>query len=388
MTVHHTITPIYFPQGCNVELSARIKKAVAIPVMAVGSINRVELAEEVLASGKADIICICRPLLADPFFAQKGMKGKLRDIRPCIRCTEGCFGAIVANKPVTCTVNAELAVPYEQTLNRVAKPKKVAVVGGGPAGMEAARVASVKGHKVTLYEKRQLGGNLIEDSTSDFKKERRQLITYFTTQLRQLGVNIKREEANANTIERNKFDAVVLATGASRGKPDLKGVESVSVIDAVAAYHGEAKGNKVVVVANEWRHGCIDAAMYLMEQGKKVTIVFDGETLDMMMAVGAVVSATDMMAMWEVMAAKRLEAVYGMTVREITDRGVVAVNKEGKETAFAADTVVVPPKFTPNDALAKALAKSGVKVYCAGDCVEPRRFYNAIHEGHAVARQL
>lgn len=388
MTVHHTIMPIYFPQGCNVDLSATIKKAVSIPVMTVGSINRLDLADDILASGRADMVCICRPLLADPYFPQKGKEGKVNDIRPCIRCTEGCFGAIVRNEPVTCTVNAELAVAYEQTLDPAARPKRVAVVGGGPAGLEAARVAAIKGHKVTLYEKRALGGNLIEDSTSEYKKERRQLITYFTTQLDKLGVAVKHEEATAKTIGEGDFEAVIIATGANRSKPGLKGVDKAFVIDAVEAYQGRVKGEHVVVVASEWEHGCIDAALYLAEQGNNVTMLFSVEMMQVMMGVAAVVSATDMMAMWEIMPQRGINVVYGTTVREISDEGVVTVDTEGKEHVFPSDTVVVPPKFIANDSLVKTLATSGLEVYSAGDCVEPRRIYHAIHEGHAVARKL
>ncbi|NQT47533.1 MAG: FAD-dependent oxidoreductase [Chloroflexi bacterium] len=388
MTVHHTITPVYFPQACNVDLSAMIKKAVSIPVLAVGSINRMELAEEILAAGKADMVAICRPLMADPYFPQKGKEGRLNDIRPCIRCTEGCFSSIVANAPVKCTVNAELATEYEQTLEPVASPKKVAVVGGGPAGMEAARVAAIKGHKVTLYEKRDLGGNLIEDSTSDYKKERKQLITYFKTQLDRLGVAIKKEEASAQTLQEAGFDAVILATGANKRKADLKGEARPSVIHAVEAYQGEVKGDKVVIVASDWQSGCCDVALYLVEQGKKVTLLFPGDMMEMMVAVAMVNSATDMLAIWEQMAVKGVEVVYSTRFQEITDAAVVAADPEGKKATYTADTVIVPPVFTPNDSLAKALAGTGMNVYSVGDCVEPRRILNAIHEGHAIARAL
>jgi len=387
MTVHHTITPVYFPQACNVDLSAMVKKAVSIPVLTVGSINRMELAEEILAAGKADMVAICRPLMADPYFPQKGKDGKLNDIRPCIRCTEGCFGSIVANTAVVCSVNAELGVEYEQTLERVASPRKVAVVGGGPGGMEAARVAAIKGHKVTLYEKRDLGGNLIEDSTPDYKKERKQLITYFQTQLDKLGVVVRKEEASARTLEEGGFDAMVLATGANKAKAQLKGADRPSVIHTVEAYQGKVKGDNIVIVASEWQSGCCDVALYMNELGKKVTLLFPGGMEEMMVAVVMVNSATDMMAIWEQMAVKGVNVVYNATLREITDAGVVAV-VDGKETTYAADTVIVPTVFTANDSLARELADAKVPVYSIGDCVEPRRIINAIHEGHAVARAL
>ena len=388
MTVHHTITPVYFPQACNVDLAAMVKKAIGIPVLAVGSINRMELAEEVLAAGKADMVAICRPLLADPYFPQKAKEGRLNDIRPCIRCTEGCFGSIVADTAVKCTVNAELATEYEQKLEPVASPKKVAVVGGGPGGMEAARVAAIKGHKVTLYEKRDLGGNLIEDSTADYKKERKQLITYFKAQLDKLGVAIKQEEASAEALRGGGFDAIILATGANKAMPSLKGADMPSVIHVVEAYQGKVKGDKVVIVASDWQSGCCDVALYLIETGRKVILLLPGDMMEMMGAVVMTNSATDMLAIWEQMAVKGVEVIYSVKLKEITNAGVVAVDPEGKEATYTADTVIVPPVFTPNDSLAKALAGTGTNVCSVGDCVEPRRFFNAIHEGHAAARGL
>jgi len=389
ITVNRTIQPIYYQRGCHVYLAEMIKRVVNIPVMAVGSITSPALAEEVVASGKADMICVCRSLLADPYSPQKAKEGKTKEIRPCIRCTEGCFGSIMKNVPVTCTVNAELAIKYEQPLEKVAKAKRVAVIGGGPAGLEAARVAAIRGHQVTLYEKRnRLGGYLVEDSTPEYKKERRELINYFVNQLEKLGVTVSQEEATVKTLEQKGFDAVVVATGAKKETPRLKGADKAFVIDVVDVYHGKTKGHNVVVIASEWEVGCCDVALYLTEQGKKTTLLFSRDMMEVMTAVSAIAFPADMMALWEVMPQKGIEIHYSMKVKEISHGAVVALDKEEKKITFPADTVVVVPRFAPNDALAKELTKRKLEVHTIGDCVEPGRIYHAIHDGHAIGRQL
>jgi len=389
ITVNRTIQPIYYHRGCHVYLAEMIKRVVNIPVMAVGSITSLDLAEEIVVSGKADMICVCRALLADPCFPQKAKEGKANEIRPCIRCTEGCFGSIMKNEPVTCTVNAELAIKYDKPLERVAKARKVAVIGGGPAGLEAARVAALRGHQVTLYEKRgRLGGYLIEDSIPEYKKERRELINYFVNQLEKLGVMVNQEEATVKTLEQKGFDAVVVATGAKKETPRLKGADKAFVINAVDVYHDKTKGHNVVVIASEWEVGCCDVALYLAEQGKKTTLLFSRDMMEVMTAVSAIAFPADMMALWEVMPQRGIEIHYGMKVKEVSHGVVVASDKEERKSTFPADTVVVVPRFTSNDALAKELTKHKLEVHTIGDCVEPRRIYHAIHEGHAIGRQL
>jgi thioredoxin reductase len=214
------------------------------------------------------------------------------------------------------------------------------------------------------------------------------LIAYFKTQLDKLGVIIKQEESGAGTLQAGGFDAVILATGAAKSKPDLKGVDKPSVIHVVEAYQGKVNGDRIVIAATDWLSGCCDVALFLIDMGKKVTVLLPGEMMEMMGEVAMTNSAVDMLAIWEQMAVKGIDVVYSAAFKEITDAGVVAADPEGKETTYAADMVIVPPVFTPNDSLAKELAGTGISLQSVGDCVEPRRFFNAIHEGHAAARAL
>lgn len=388
-TTQWMLPPIYYPRGCNVYLAEAVKKAVTIPVMAVGGITTPDLAEEILAAGKADFIALARPLIADPYWPEKAREGRASEIRPCIRCTESCFNSVLNLQPVKCTVNAERGIDYEQTLEPVARPRKVAVVGDGPAGLEAARVAAIKGHEVTLFHRGgRLGGHLIEDSAPNFKAERQRLITYFENELKRLGVRVKREEATAETVEKAGFDAIIAATGSQRKMPKVRGADRPFVIDVVDAYHGKAKGDSVVIVAPEWELGACDLALYLVEQGKKPKILFaKGSIEEVVEAMAVEASFPAVLALLDVMFQRGCDMQFGLRLREIGD-GAVVVAKGGKKQTLAADSVVLVPEFAPNDDLARALERRGLEVHRVGDSAEPRRIKDAIHEGHLAARQL
>jgi thioredoxin reductase len=156
----------------------------------------------------------------------------------------------------------------------------------------------------------------------------------------------------------------------------------------VDVYHGKTTGHNAVVTASEWEVGCCDVALYLSEQGKKTTLLFSHDLMETMTGVAAVAYPADMMALWEVMPQRGIEIHYGMKVKEVNHGAVVASDKEGRKSTFPADTVVVVPKFISNDSLAKELTKRKMEVHTIGDCVEPRRIYHAIHEGHAIGHQL
>ncbi len=205
---HKETVVMYLPHAYQAWASEKIKEAVKIPVICSGSLNYPELAEEILRDNKGDFVGLARPLVADPYWPVKAQEGRPEDIRPCIRCTE------CAQTPfTTCTVNATTC--REGQLGEIREAivkKKVAIVGGGPAGMEAARVAALKGHNVTLYEKRELGGRLVEAAVPDFKEDLRPLIKYFTTQLAKTGVKVIKGEATLKTLKSGQYDTVIVAT--------------------------------------------------------------------------------------------------------------------------------------------------------------------------------
>lgn len=384
----------YFPRAYNVYLAEAIKKSggIRIPIICNGGITTPELAEEILAAGKADYIALGRPLWADPDWPRKAQEGRSQEIRPCIRGNIACTGAAALQSGgIHCSVNPEFRFEYKETLDKVAKPRNVAILGGGPAGLEAARVAAIKGHKVTLYEKRDvLGGNLFEDSVPQFRAEKRRLLSYFENEIKRLGVTVKHEEATTDAIVKGGFDAVIAATGCKRTRPRVRGVDKPFVIDFVEALQGKMKGEDIVIAATDYETRCIDIALYANEQGKKATLLFPLETRkELTEAIASGEAASVAQSIMEILPQiKNIDVQLGVKLLEITDRGVV-VEKEGKKQTLSADTVVLVPEFTANDDLARALEKRRLEVHKVGDCVEPMRFFrNAIHEGHLAARQL
>lgn len=393
-THYKIFIPIYYPRGDKVFLAEAIKRSggIKIPVICNGGITVPELAEEILATGKADFVALGRPLWADPEWPNKAREGRANEIRPCVRQGISCTGAAIMRTGVeTCSVNPEFHTAYEGTLDKTANPQKVAVIGGGPGGLQAAWAAATKGHKVTLYEKRNvLGGNLIEDSTPAFRVDKARLLEYFRNEMKRLAVNVKHEEATADTILKGKYDAVISATGAKRSKPKIKGIDKPIAIDFVEALQGKMKGNHIVILGTEYEFRCIDVAMYADELNKKATLLFPLEDMSQLQqALFTSEGVHEAMAVMDVLPAiKNINIQLGVKPVEITDRGVI-VERNGKKETISADTVVYVPQFTVNDEVAKALEKKGVQVAKIGDCVEPMRLMcDAIHEGHAVAKKL
>jgi len=374
---------IYQPSGCMVDMAEMARKVVNIPVMTVGKLGYPELAERVLQEGKADFIILGRALLAEPEWPNKVKEGRLEDIRPCIGCYEGCFTVGGAYEDLSCAVNSTTGMEREFTIKPADKKKSVLVIGGGPAGMEAARVAALRGHKVTLWEKgNALGGNLIPASTPDFKQDYRSLIDYLATQIRKLGVNIKLgKEATFELIQEMKPEAVFIATGSTPIIPEISGVEKGNVVAATELLLGKREAGESVVVIGGGLVGC-ETALYLAQKDKKLTIV---EVLD---SVVRDVHAANRMHLLKLLADTKVEILTDTKVLEITDKGIVIADKDGKRSTLEADTVVLGIGFKPNGGLLEILKDKVPEVYAIGDCVEPRKVIDAIWEGFRTARLI
>ncbi|MCP4681874.1 MAG: FAD-dependent oxidoreductase [Desulfobacterales bacterium] len=388
MIVHKIFLPIYYPRAFNVYLAEGVRKAVSkVPIIATGGITTPDLAEEILAAGKADFVALAKPLLADPYLPLKAKEGRVEDIRPCIRCMQ-CYGTVLKLEHSKCSVNPEVGIEYDQNLEPVKNPKNIAVIGGGPAGMEAARVAALRGHAVTLYEKRdRLGGYMNESSISEHKVDIRWLITYFETQLEKLGVTIKHEDGTLEAIERAGFDAVIVATGSTRVMPDYRGIDRPFVMDVVDAYHKRI-GQSAVILADRWEVGCCEIALYFAEQGKEAKVIFVDSGVETIEEVSFGINPASLAALMDKIGQNNIEMRLVSDVEEITDKGAVVVDKNGEKYDFEADTVVVVPTFVPDKELAKELQTRGKEVYVAGDCVEIGTIYEAVHTGHQAGRQV
>lgn len=371
------------PPGCMVDMAEKVKKVVDVPVIAVGRLGYPEIAEKVLQEGKADFIALGRAFLADPEWANKVREGRLEEIRPCIGCYEGCLERINKKKYISCAVNPMTGMEREFDLKPAGKKRSVLVVGGGPAGMEAARVAALRGHKVTLWEKGDtLGGNLIPASVPGFKQDYKSLINYLSIQMRKLGVVIElRKEATPKLIQEMKPDGLFIATGSAPIIPQIPGVENRKVATAVEILLGKKKAGEAVIVIGGGLVGC-EIALYLAQNGKKVTIV---EILD---GVARGMFFVNRMHLLELLASAGAKILTETEVLKIEEQGVLVVDKNGKKSVLEADTIVLAVGLKPEKRLFEALKNKIPEVYSIGDCVEPRKVIDAVWEGFRTARLI
>ncbi|MFH1650685.1 MAG: FAD-dependent oxidoreductase [Chloroflexota bacterium] len=387
--------------GMCANLSAAIKKVVSVPVISVGRLDPV-LGERMLREGMADAIALGRRLFADPELPNKVAEGRPEDIAPCTACGT-CGDRVVRYEPVVCQVNAAIGKEYESGITMAEKRKRVVVVGGGPSGMEAARVAAMRGHEVTLYEKAKRLGGLLPLAAMvagvdvfDFPA----LVRYLQVQIIKLGVNIKLgEEFTPETGERVKPDVVILATGGQPDTPGIPGIERSNVLRS-GDLHRRVRpylrrfgprfmarltrlwlpvGKKVLIIGGLIQ-GC-ETAEFLVKRGRKVTIV---EKTDQP-GVG-IPDYPFRVALLKWLAEKGTAILTGVKFREITERGLVIIDREGIERTIEADTILVavPPK--PNIALLRALEGKVPEVYLIGDGREPRLIIDAIADGFRVGR--
>ena len=381
---HYWLIPSkYQPPGCTVHLSEQVKNTVNIPVMVAGKLGYPELAEGVLQEGKADFIVIGRSLLADPDWANKVKERRPEDIRPCIGCHEGCHVRIRAGKYVSCAVNPTTGMEREFTLKPADKRKAVLVIGGGPGGLEAARVSALRGHSVTLLEKSDaLGGNLIPASVPDFKHDYRDLINHLSVQIKKLGVTIELgKEATPELIQAIKPDVVFIATGSTAIIPEIPGVNKGNVITASDLLLGRKEAGKSVVIVGGGLVGC-ETALYLAQMGKKVTIL---EILD---SIARDMWSASRMHLLKLLADNNVEVLTNTDVIEITGKSVTIANKDNNRNTLEADTIALAVGFNPNGDLLEIIKDKVPEAYAIGDCIEPRKVMSAIWEGFHAARLI
>ncbi len=371
------------PEGTLVSFAHTVKRSVGVPVLAVGRIRTPEVAERVLESGRADMIAIGRQLIADPDWPKKATGESAEDIAPCISCNN-CFSPIRTGERLRCTVNAAAGHEAEVITESTATSRRVMVVGGGPGGMEAARVAASRGHRVTLYERqRQLGGQLIPASVPPHKQELAQLQRYLARQLEKSGATVELGvDATPELVAREKPDVFVSAIGPVSFVPDIPGMERNNIVTDIDILAGEVEiAERVVVIGGELV-GC-EIADYLSDQGRRVAVLRRGGEL-----------ATNVAPDIRTALLGRLEAKGVLLLpgvreyREITSEGVQIVDAEGQEQLLPAETIVLATGATANDLLARAIEGAVGEVYLVGDCAEPGRIVDAIHDGARVGRDI
>ena len=336
--------PSYQEKGCMVDMAEKAKAAVNIPVIAVGRLEVPELAEEVLREGKADMIALGRGLLADARWPLKTRRGRTRDIRPCIGC-HGCFARFPSGRPLSCAINPTCGREALYPVRPSAVPEKIMIAGGGVAGMEAARVAALRGHFVTLYEKgNELGGHLIEASVPDFKKDLRRLGEWYKFQLEKLKVDIRFETAvTTELVAKEDPEALIVAVGSSPVVPDVPGIRNERVFTCIDLLLGKRKvGNRTIVVGGGFV-GC-ETALWLAQRGKRVAIL---EMLPELMKSGPVVPPMNRTMLLDLLAFHGVEVITNAAMQEITDNGIIAVDHRFKRLSLEAESIVLALGMKP-----------------------------------------
>lgn len=377
-----TLQTLGTQKGLAWEFASKIKEQVNIPVIAVGRINTPELAEEILVSGKADLVALGRPLVADPLFVEKATSGRSKEIRRCAACHQGCLDELRAGRRFGCNFNPSVGKEEEIEIQKAPQPgKKVFIIGAGPAGLEAAYTAAVRGHKVTIYdENEELGGQLIAASMPPYKEELMGIVEYYKEVLPKLGVEIKlNHRVTAEEVAKLEADAIIFATGGEPIVLLIPGLKEYGYMTAIEVLKdGKETGQTVAIIGG----GLIgmETADYLSEKGKKVMVI---ELLDEV--------ARDMGVFEKNLLMKRLKErdveIYVKTKLKEVNKSLVTETPEGERKLPLPDTIVLSVGMRPNRTLYEEVKKlvPEEKLYLIGDAKEVRKIVHAISEGRNVA---
>ena len=386
------IAPSGTPLALNAPFSEAIKQVVDVPVICVGRINSPRIAEFVLETGKADLVSMGRALHADPELPSKAAAGFFEDIAPCIACNSGCIGTVVKGRPATCVVNPAAGREREMMIAPADMPKRILVVGGGPAGLEAARVAALRGHKVTLYEKGEnLGGQVNIASVPPFMQEISQLIKYLSVQVRKAGVKVELgKEVTAGLIDELKPDVVIVATGAAPSIPEnIPGIDKELVVTAWDTLAGNkaSMAGKVVIIGGGLV-GC-ETADFLAQTSDNFSAAPTEVTILEMrdkLAIDGVAEPRHLLL--ERLREKRVRILLNSELKEILDDGVVFVRNGQEESIRGVEYVILAMGVRPVDNLLVEIKDKIGNIFVIGDAKKPRKLLQATAEAAEIARKI
>lgn len=382
--------PMYMPLACNLEDAAFIKQHVDIPVFCAGRMEDPDISSEAIASGKIDGVTVGRQLLADGEYCAKVEAGNLEDIRPCIACHNGCFAISQEKNGITginpignghCAINPRTLEEKKRELKKAEAKKKVAVIGGGIGGMEAARVACLRGHEVTIYEKSgELGGVFIAAAAPDFKEKDKLLIQWYVHQIEKLGIKVcLNTKVTADKLGELDAEEIIIATGAKTRSLKAEGAERENVMDAVEYLRGYKETGDNVVIIGGGLTGC-EIAYDAVRKGKKPVIV---EMLDDILNVPNLCAANSNM-LREIIRYYEIPVHTEAKVVAVTDEGVVVETKSGKAT-IPADSVVTSIGYIADAPLTE---QGGKNVHVIGDAAKVGNLMGAVWQAYDVAIEI
>ena len=414
---HETKTPqttMDVPEGCYTYLAENVKNHVSIPIFASNRINNPELAEQILMAGKADAICMGRSLIADPFLPMKAKKGEIRDIMNCVGCNQGCFDAIFKMKPISCLRNARAANEARTELKPLKEKNKIMVIGSGPGGLEAARVAGIRGHDVHIFEKKdKIGGLLniiwIPPGRNEFKR----MVDNYLYWIQKYGINLHLEqEVTIDTVKEFNPDVILLATGSKPIKPPIPGIDRKNVYWANDVFSMDAPIGKNNVIIGGGATG-VELAIYLAKYGALSLEAFDFLTfykalepevalnmlhngrnkvtvLEQLPKLGTALGKTTKWVLLDKCDALGVKFHTSVRVKEIGDNFVSYIDTADKEQIINdVDMVYYATGVESNDSLFKEIKQlENIKIEKIGDARKPETVLEAVHRAYKIANSI
>ncbi|MBI6872164.1 FAD-dependent oxidoreductase [Clostridium aciditolerans] len=375
--------PMYQEKGLYLPYNEILKKVLKVPVITAGRMEDPDLASEAIAQGKTDMIALGRPLLADSEIPNKIMMDKYDKVRPCLSCQEGCMGRLQNYASISCAVNPACGREAEYGLDPARKVKNVMIIGGGVAGLEAARVAAIRGHKVTLFEKgERLGGNVIPGGAPDFKEDDIALANWYTNELKDLNVEVRyNTEVTKEMVKDFNADEVIVATGSKPRKLTIPGADRVYTAEEVLL--GKKDAGRSTIIIGGGLVGC-ETALWLVDQGKKVTIV---ELQEDILKVGGPLCHANEDMLKDLVKFKKIDLKVNTSVASASEDGFILKSGD-KEEVIDADSAIIAIGYTSEKSLYDEIKFEIPNVHLLGDANQVSNIMYAIWNAYEVARNI